>query len=264
MMTEHSPKYVGFWDLRFAVAETYRAGRIFIAGDAAHSHPPYGGYGINSGFEDAANLGWKLAAALHGWAGPHLLDSYSLERQPVFASTSRDFIERAILRDREFLASWRPEDDREAFERAWQIRADEAREEVGAFAPHYEGSPIVWSGEDRRPSAVGVHAFEARAGHHLAPASLSAGPNVYERLGRGFSLLVAKRKKPDADEFRKAAAHLGVPLQIIQEDDAESEINRYQAGLVLVRPDQYVAWTDAARSGDSKTVLRRAIGWATV
>jgi 2-polyprenyl-6-methoxyphenol hydroxylase-like FAD-dependent oxidoreductase len=82
-------EHIGFWDLRFAVADTYRQGRLFIAGDAAHSHPPYGGYGINSGFEDAANLSWKLAATLQGWGGPGLLDSYTAERQPVFASTAR-------------------------------------------------------------------------------------------------------------------------------------------------------------------------------
>lgn len=64
-------EHIGFWDLRFAVADTYRRGRVFIAGDAAHSHPPYGGYGINTGFEDARNLGWKLAAALRGWGGRH-------------------------------------------------------------------------------------------------------------------------------------------------------------------------------------------------
>ena len=51
--------HVGFWDLRIATAETYQKERIFIAGDAAHSHPPYGGYGINTGFEDARNLGWN-------------------------------------------------------------------------------------------------------------------------------------------------------------------------------------------------------------
>ena len=62
-------EHIGFWDLRVAIADQYRMGRVFIAGDAAHSHPPYGGYGINTGLEDAANLGWKLAAALQGWAG---------------------------------------------------------------------------------------------------------------------------------------------------------------------------------------------------
>ncbi len=69
--------HIGFWDLRVATADRYRSGRIFIAGDAAHSHPPYGGYGINTGLEDAANLGWKLAATLQGWAGERLLETYA-------------------------------------------------------------------------------------------------------------------------------------------------------------------------------------------
>jgi 4-hydroxyisophthalate hydroxylase len=57
--------------------------RVFIAGDAAHSHPPYGAHGLNTGLEDAVNLGWKLAAVLHGWGGPDLLDSYTHERRPT-------------------------------------------------------------------------------------------------------------------------------------------------------------------------------------
>src|SRR5476649_1240624 len=60
-------EHAGFWELRNAVAATYQNGRIFIAGDAAHSHPPYGGFGLNNGLEDAVNLGWKLTAALDGW-----------------------------------------------------------------------------------------------------------------------------------------------------------------------------------------------------
>ena len=76
--------YVGFWDLRIAVAENYQVGRVFIAGDAAHSHPPYGGYGLNNGLDDVANLGWKLAAKLQGWGSDALLQSYSEERQPIF------------------------------------------------------------------------------------------------------------------------------------------------------------------------------------
>ncbi len=67
-------EHIGFWDLRFMLADSYRKGRVFVAGDAAHSHPPYGGYGVNSGLEDARNLGWKLAAVLQGWGGERLLD----------------------------------------------------------------------------------------------------------------------------------------------------------------------------------------------
>src|SRR5207237_811111 len=112
-------EHIGFWELRFAIADAYRKGRIFIAGDAAHSHPPYGGYGVNTGLEDARNLGWKLAAALQGWAGQDLLASYSDERQPVFQSTARDFIEKVIAADRIFLEAFNPQRDRGAFEREW-------------------------------------------------------------------------------------------------------------------------------------------------
>jgi 2-polyprenyl-6-methoxyphenol hydroxylase-like FAD-dependent oxidoreductase len=135
--------HIGFWDLRFAVADSYRAGRIFIAGDAAHSHPPYGGYGVNSGFEDARNLAWKLAAVVQGRAGDALLDSYEAERRPVFLSTVNDFIAKSIERDSQFMSSFDPSVNRTAFESEWQARAKGAVGEVHAFEPNYEGSPIV-------------------------------------------------------------------------------------------------------------------------
>ena len=160
--------YVGFWDLRVSLADTYQSGRAFIAGDAAHSHPPYGGYGINTGFEDARNLGWKLAAKIQGWGSDALLDSYSAERQPVFASTARDFIENFIREDREFLQSNDPVRDPSGFEVAWKARA-EGGSGVEDFEPNYEGSPIVPQ-TSGTPSAKGSHSFLARAGHHLPPA----------------------------------------------------------------------------------------------
>ena len=107
--------YVGFWDLRMSLADDYRKGRVFIAGDAAHSHPPYGGYGVNTGLEDARNLAWKLAAVHAGWGGKNLLDSYTDERHPVFASTRDDFIMKSILEDRAFIEAHDPNQDAAAF-----------------------------------------------------------------------------------------------------------------------------------------------------
>ena len=170
-------EHIGFWDLRFALSDAYRAGRIFIAGDAAHSHPPYGGYGVNSGLEDARNLGWKLAATLQGWGGVRLLDSYEAERRPVFDSTIRDFIAKSIENDRAFLAEFDPQRDRPAFEDAWQKRAAGAPDEVHAFEPNYEGSPVVCEppgSTGRGGSALGSHQYEARAGHHLVRVRLLA------------------------------------------------------------------------------------------
>jgi len=250
--------HIGFWELRFAVADSYRAGRIFIAGDAAHSHPPYGGYGINTGFEDVRNLGWKLAAHLHGWAGAGLLDSYSLERQPVFASTAKDFIANYIEEDRAFLAAHDPAKDKAAFEKAWAARSAGVASEISGFEPNYEGSPIVFGPPGGVSSAVGDHTWEARPGHHLAPQSLSWGINVYEALGEGFTLLAFEPEQEPEDTFGAAADELGAPLKIV-EDTREGGRERYGASLVLVRPDQYVAWAgdDAAQA---REVLARAIG----
>ena len=238
-------EHIGFWDLRFAIADAYRAGNVFIAGDAAHSHPPYGGYGVNTGLEDARNLGWKLAAVLQRWAGEDLLDSYDAERRPVFASTARDFIAKSIETDREFLRGFDPAVDRAAFERAWQDRAEGAVGEVNAFEPHYEGSPVVSGARGAVSSAVGSHSFEARAGHHLAPAVMASGRNVYEALGSGFTLLALDADADAVQAWNELAADLDLSLTVL-EDPGHGEMARYRARLVLVRPDQFVAWTSAS------------------
>jgi rifampicin monooxygenase len=81
----HSPRWLSRFGDATRLAERYRVGRVFLAGDAAHVHPPTGGQGLNLGVQDAFNLGWKLAAEVHGWAPDQLLDTYETERQPVAA-----------------------------------------------------------------------------------------------------------------------------------------------------------------------------------
>jgi 4-hydroxyisophthalate hydroxylase len=251
-------EYVGFWDLRVAVAERYRQGRVFLAGDAAHSHPPYGGYGINTGLEDAVNLGWKLAAARQGWAGPRLLDTYDEERRPVFESTARDFIEKAIHGDRAFLAAFDPERDRAAFEAAWRMRREGARDEVDAFEPNYDGSSITWSAPGR-PSALGGHRFEARAGRHLAPQVLTDGRHVFEALGPAFTLLAFGVDGREIQAFQRAAEARGMPLKVVGEPAAGVAEQAYGARMVLVRPDQFVAWRGEG-GGEAEAVLSCAAG----
>lgn len=257
-------QHIGFWDLRFALANSYRAGRIFIAGDAAHSHPPYGGYGVNSGLEDARNLGWKLAAVLQGWGGADLLDSYDAERRPVFASTISDFIAKSIETDRDFLEQFDPVRDKASFEKAWQARSQGAAGEVHAFEPNYEGSPVVWQGHDanRFCSAKGSHQFEARAGHHLAPMTLVSGKNVFEVLGHEFTLLAFDAAPEACQVFLDAAAKEGVRLTVVHEKSS-AESARYQAKWVLLRPDQFVAWASQDMNVDlekARHLLRLASG----
>jgi 4-hydroxyisophthalate hydroxylase len=251
-------EHIGFWDLRVAIADQYRIGRVFIAGDAAHSHPPYGGYGINTGLEDAANLGWKLAAVLQGWAGPRLLDTYGEERRPVFASTAQDFIEKAIDSDRKFLAKFDPAADKAAFEAEWQARSSGARSEVNSFEPNYEGSSIVAGPSNAVCSAIGSHQFAARAGHHLAPRKLLSGRNVFEELGEGFTLFDFGAPKAAAT-VRRAADASGVTLKPVENHCAEAR-EFYKAALVLVRPDQFVAWVSDGDVTDAEEIIRRVVG----
>lgn len=251
--------YIGFWDLRFAVAHNYRSGNVFIAGDAAHSHPPYGGFGINLGFEDVRNLSWKLAAACKGWAGPKLLDSYSAERQPVFASTADDFIQRYIQEDREFVSRYSPEKDRAEFEAAWEQRISGGGDDVAGFEPNYEGSPVVFGPDGGVCSAVGRHEYTARAGHHLAPQELNDGSSVYSAIGDDFSLLAIDVAPEVLDEFAQSAKRLNVPLSIVDNVAKEARDN-YKCNAVLVRPDHFVAWAGDAVVGEADQILRRAAG----
>jgi rifampicin monooxygenase len=81
----HSPRWLSRFGDATRLADRYRLGRVLLAGDAAHIHPPTGGQGLNLGLQDAFNLGWKLAAEIDGWAPEELLDSYQTERRPVAA-----------------------------------------------------------------------------------------------------------------------------------------------------------------------------------
>jgi 2-polyprenyl-6-methoxyphenol hydroxylase-like FAD-dependent oxidoreductase len=251
--------YVGFWDMRVTVADTYQAGRAFIAGDAAHSHPPYGGYGLNSGIEDAVNLGWKLAAKLQGWGGETLLESYSEERRPIFKETGEDFIAAGIKQDAIWLDRYDPERNRAEFEEAWELRKTRAGGSVLSYEPNYEGSPVVDGPPGAKSSAHGVHTFAARAGHHLAPEPLSSGKNVFEALGHEFNLLAFDAPDADVEAFVSAAAAAKTPLTVIRDTFAGGR-DEYEHKLVLVRPDQYVVWTGETAPADVPALVAKVTG----
>src|SRR5579864_450707 len=253
--------YVGFWDFRIAVAEKYQVGRVFIAGDAAHSHPPYGAYGLNNGLDDVVNLGWKIAAKLKGWGSDALLQTYTEERRPIFKETAEDFIEAGIQRDKEFLGRYSPDRDRAEFERAWQEHANAAAPRVLTYEPHYEGSPVVFGPPGGASSAHGSHTFTARAGHHLPPQLLSSGRNVFEELGPDFTLLAFDAENGTVLAFAAAAQALNVPLKIVR-DSYNDGRKAYEASLILVRPDRYIAWSAAGVPADATAILAKAVGRA--
>lgn len=251
--------YVGFWDLRIAIAEQFCRGRIFIAGDAAHSHPPYGGFGLNNGLEDVVNLGWKLDATLRGWGGGRLLDSFDLERRPVFEDLAEHFIDARIREENEFLQAYNPAQGAERFAAAWASRKSDLSRRVERYEPNYEGSPVVM-GSSGSTSARGTHRHEARAGHHLSPQRLSDGGSIFEALGNGMTLLAFGLDECKVEPLVEAARERGIPLKVVRDDFREGR-RRYGARFVLVRPDQFVAWCGDAVA-DPREVIAGVTGHA--
>jgi hypothetical protein len=251
--------HVGFWDLRIMVASKYSQGRLFIAGDACHQHPPYGGFGLNTGLEDAVNVGWKLAAVLQGWGGQRLLDSYDAERRPIFEETGEAMIAGGIERDRAWLERYNPQRDRAEFERAWAEYAAMSVRRPQTYEPHYEGSLVVMGPPGGVSSIHGRMSFRAEAGHHLAPRPLSDGRNVFEALSDGFSLLAFGADEASVRSLEEAARQRKVPLAVIRDSFSDGR-EQYASHLILVRPDQYVAWAADVAPDDPTALIARVAG----
>jgi 4-hydroxyisophthalate hydroxylase len=241
------------------VAEKYQVGRVFIAGDAAHSHPPYGGFGLNNGLEDAVNLGWKLAAKLDGWGGETLLQSYSDERRPIFKEVAEDFIAARIRNDGAFLSRYHPSRGKAEFEKAWKAQESDVGNRAQVYEPSYEGSPVVIGPAGGKSTAHGKHVFPARAGHHLVPQMLSSGRNVFETLGRGFTLLGFDVSDADMLAFEQPAVALRVPIKIVRDSYAEGRA-KYECRMILVRPDQFIVWTGDKAPADAGAIVRKVAG----
>lgn len=270
--TEFSARidYNGFWDLRFTHADNYQAGRVFIAGDAAHSHPPYGGYGVNTGLEDARNLGWKIASVLKDNQSAKLLNSYTSERHPVFASTRDNFIARMINSDASFLARYRPDINKAEFEQAWKDRATGGQTEVQGYVPHYKGSPIIHDAASTRdpstntsdftdpakPGATGLHSHKAESGTHLSPQILSNGCDIYSLLGQHFSLILISSDDDDTGDRFEAAAHSAkIQLSIIRTTPTTGT-DKWDASIILVRPDHFIGYASHTLQIEPARLLR--------
>ncbi len=292
-MTVHK---VSNWQLDAVIADQYQVGRVFFAGDAAHRHPPTTGLGLNTAFQDAHNLAWKLALVLRGRAGPALLDSYGVERRPVglrnvdwamftalnhgvldagmgfsplqtpaqrhanfaafFADTPMGATRRA--RAAEIFATQRAEFQAHDIELGYAY-------EDGALCP--DGSP----GPVRDPFG-GRYVATTRPGHRLPHAWLVERGTRLSTLDLAgasshFVLITGPAGGPWRDAAERAFAMVDVPLRVVTIGDADcADLDgRWRevcgvddAGALLVRPDQHVAWRSVRMQPDPAAAIAHA------
>jgi 2-polyprenyl-6-methoxyphenol hydroxylase-like FAD-dependent oxidoreductase len=239
------------------VAQRFRSGRCFLAGDAAHLFTPTGGFGLNTGIEDACNLGWKLAAVLAGWAPEALLDTYEVERKPV-AERNTNYALTLARRNGECPVDVAIEDEGPDGARA---RAA-AQRHLAAYARweydtpgiqlgvSYRRSPLVVDdGSPAVPDSPVEYVPNAAPGSRLPHVWLSDGTPLYDVLGFEFTLIGLGSRKA-APAWRDAAAQRGIPLTILDLAPSSELRALVQADWILVRPDQHIAWRgDAADPG---------------
>ncbi|TQC48773.1 2-polyprenyl-6-methoxyphenol hydroxylase [Rhodococcus sp. WS4] len=251
------------WARREAIADNYGGGRIYLAGDAAHVMSPTGGLGMNSGIGDAVDLGWKLDAMLAGWGGSELLASYEVERRPVGqrnASESSENLRRLLLPREETppAAVFEPGGTQERAQYGKWFR-DLVHREWFSLGLHlgyeYPNSPICLTEPNHEPVwEVTRYEPTAAPGARAPHVWLDEKTSTLDLFGRGFVLLRIGADSPDAQAFVDAAAHQKVPLTVHALDHPDVSA-AYQAALVLVRPDGFVAWRGDSVPHDPEAIL---------
>ncbi|MDE2374005.1 MAG: FAD-dependent monooxygenase [Hyphomicrobiales bacterium] len=247
---------VARWRSVSDVARHYQAGRVFIAGDAAHVMPPNGGFGGNTGVHDAHNLAWKIALVLKGLAGPDLLATYEQERRPPGKFTVEQAYTRYVTRSATYLGA-----------KDFEPPANDFNIELG----YLYRSPAVVSEDDNaaihadpretfgRPGSRAPHVWIEKAGKRISTLDL---------FGKGFVLLAA----PDGGAWAAAAGDAGKGAGVGLEaytfgSNLRDPDNRFAEaygltakGAVLVRPDGFVAWRAKSGEANPREVLQKVLG----
>jgi hypothetical protein len=232
------------WTAHMEIVDTSRRGRVFLAGDAAHLNPPWGGHGMNTGFGDAVDLGWKLAAVLQGWGGETLLDSYEFERRRVQTEIIAEATANMSVLSTELLSAHIDDDGRAADvargrldERIQKTKAREFHSLDLVLGLGYEDSPIVAG----TAPAFGRELRHARPGLRLPHAWIAPHQAMFDALGPGFTLLYAHGHETTAAALETACVARQVPFEAVSLASLDLRPG-YEPGLIIVRPDQHVAW----------------------
>ena len=248
------------WVRKRTVADRFRDGRVFLAGDSAHAHPPNGGLGMNTGIQDAFDLGWKLTGMLQGWGGPGLLDSYDCERRPAASRavevSLRNYRSLLSAEQRSHIETEGPAGDaaRAAVGAVLESENQKVWQAVGVHLGYiYHPSPIVVPDDSEKPidDTIGYvpTTFPGARAPHVWVAE---NKSIQDLFGMSFVLLDfgAESTAP----FEAAAEERKVPFTVHRIDNPAAA-SLYARKLVLVRPDGHVAWRGEATPKNAGAVI---------
>ncbi len=237
------------WESQADVAERFQQGRIFLAGDAAHVMPPYGGFGGNTGIADAHNLAWKLALVLKGVSGPELLATYEPERRPASAFTVEQAYTRYVVRSAQYLGTsgmQKPENDLNI--------------ELGYC---YHSTAVIPENDDDGRAHENPRESKGRPGRrapHLFIEHNGRKISTLDLFGGNFVLLTAEGQAW-CDAASEASRSCGVDIDVHRIADSAfcEAYGITPGGAVLVRPDGFVAWRAKTAEGASTAAIAQVL-----
>jgi 2-polyprenyl-6-methoxyphenol hydroxylase-like FAD-dependent oxidoreductase len=251
------------------VSESFGSQRVVLAGDAVHLFTPTGGFGMNTGIDDAANLSWKIAALVQGWGGSRLMETYESERKPIALRNTQ--AARNLAKSvgdvpvRPEMEEDSPAGAKARLEAAQFLSGfGEEFASIGVqLGARYDGSPIVVA--DGAPPSDGPAEYVptsvpgGRAPHFWIDVRRCAGGSAFDHFGTGFTLLRLREAADSGAGLASAAKRLGVPLKVVDLCDPEVR-DFYGRDFALIRPDQYVAWRGNRCSENPHKVISQVIG----
>ncbi len=259
---------VSTWTAGFClVAQQYYQDRVFLCGDSAHLFTPAGGNGMNTGVDDAANLSWKLAAVCNGWGGPKLLRTYEEERRPIGirnTSESRNLARWVgnIKISKEFEAdtpAGREERAKMGPELNDFLRTEFIVPGLHLGVRYDESSVVAYDNGASPPDQPNTYTPVGCPGIRAPHFWLQDGSALFDNFGSEFTLMKLGGTKATTSAIESAAAKRGVPLKVI-EVPGDPAREAYERDLVLVRPDQHIAWRGNQTLPDSLALIDRVRG----
>jgi 2-polyprenyl-6-methoxyphenol hydroxylase-like FAD-dependent oxidoreductase len=242
--------FVGPWKQNLLLADRYRCGRVFLAGDSVHLVIPTGGLGMNTGVGDAIDLAWKLAAVLRGWGGPVLLDSYEIERRQV-GDRNVGASRYAWLGRRKWRSQYRPnirdnspegQATRDNLVRVADVEQRKSNEMIGAeLGYRYVSSPVIWDEPGGPEHLFREYVPTSWPGARLPHVWLKNQTPIQDLIGDSYTLLKLGRSKADTSGLERAIQSFKAPFATLTVDD-EVARDVYGFDLLLLRPDMHIAW----------------------